>query len=147
MTKSVRILIFVLVAAAAAAVVALRAHGRKEQTKAATAPQSATAEKGLPKLVEIGGLWCIPCQLMAPIMDSIKKEQEGRLEVVFVPVEQNPTPPLPYGVRVIPTQIFVDASGKELWRHEGFISKDDIIAKWKEFGVDLSSANISSTGD
>ncbi len=45
-----------------------------------------------------------------------------------------------YGIRVMPTQVFFDATGKERFRHEGFISKDDILAKWKELGVDLSAA-------
>jgi thioredoxin 1 len=38
---------------------------------------------------------------------------------------------------VIPTQIFYDAAGRELFRHEGFFGKDDILAKWKELGVSL----------
>jgi len=40
-------------------------------------------------------------------------------------------------VEMIPTQIFLDASGKELFRHTGFFGKEDILAKWKELGVDL----------
>jgi thioredoxin 1 len=42
-----------------------------------------------------------------------------------------------YAVRMIPTQIFFDAEGKELFRHEGFISKEDILKKWAELGVSL----------
>jgi thioredoxin 1 len=43
-----------------------------------------------------------------------------------------------YGIRVIPTQIFYDAEGKERFRHEGFYGREDMLAKWKELGVDLS---------
>jgi hypothetical protein len=45
----------------------------------------------------------------------------------------------PYKISLIPTQIFFDAAGKERFRHEGFFSKEDILAKWKELGVDLSA--------
>jgi thioredoxin 1 len=41
----------------------------------------------------------------------------------------------PYGINLIPTQIFYDAGGNELWRHEGFLGKEDILAKWREFTV------------
>jgi thioredoxin 1 len=42
-------------------------------------------------------------------------------------------------VRIIPTQIFFDSEGEELFRHEGFFSKEDILGKWKEFGMDISA--------
>lgn len=43
-----------------------------------------------------------------------------------------------YGIEVIPTQIFFNAEGKELFRHVGFFGREDILSKWKEFGVELS---------
>jgi len=43
-----------------------------------------------------------------------------------------------YNIKLIPTQIFYDPSGKEVFRHEGFFGKADILAKWKELGVDLA---------
>ena len=46
-----------------------------------------------------------------------------------------------YGIDLIPTQIFYDATGKELFRHSGFFAKEDILAKWKELGVDLTGKN------
>ena len=42
----------------------------------------------------------------------------------------------------MPTQIFYDSSGKELFRHEGFYSKEDILGKWNELGVDLTTAEL-----
>jgi thioredoxin 1 len=54
-----------------------------------------------------------------------------------VDVWENPKAGQPYGIKMIPTQIFYDAAGKELFRHEGFFSKEDILAKWKELGVNL----------
>jgi thioredoxin 1 len=94
----------------------------------------------LPKLLDLGAGKCIPCKMMAPILEELKNEYQGKLDVVFVDVWENPDEAKKYGIRMIPTQIFYDAAGKELFRHEGFFSKEDILAKWKEFGVSLAAA-------
>ena len=67
----------------------------------------------------------------------MKTEYAGALEVEFIDVWKTPDAAKPYGIEVIPTQIFYDAAGKELFRHIGFFAKEDILAKWKELGVDL----------
>jgi thioredoxin 1 len=101
-------------------------------------PASASSEtKSLPKLVDVGAGRCIPCKLMAPILEELRTNNAGRLEVVFVDVWENPDAGKPYNIEMIPTQIFFDADGNELFRHTGFFGKEDILAKWKELGVDL----------
>lgn len=95
------------------------------------------AKQPLPKLLDLGANKCIPCKAMAPILEELKKEYAGKLEVEFIDVWKNPDAGKPYKIQMIPTQIFFDASGKELFRHTGFYGKDDILAKWKELGVDL----------
>ncbi len=97
-----------------------------------------TAGSKLPRLVDLGANKCIPCKMMAPILESLKKEYAGRLQVDFIDVWQNPDAGRQYKIGLIPTQIFYDASGKELFRHEGFFSKEEILAKWKELGLDLT---------
>lgn len=92
----------------------------------------------LPRLVDLGADKCIPCKMMAPILEELKKKYAGVFNVEFIDVWKNPDAAEQYGIRVIPTQIFFDASGKELFRHEGFFSKEDILAKWKEHGVGLT---------
>jgi len=62
------------------------------------------------------------------------------MDVVFIDVWEDPAAGKKYGITVIPTQIFYDAAGKERFRHEGFFGRDDILAKWKELGVDLSAS-------
>ena len=91
----------------------------------------------LPRLVDLGASSCIPCKMMVPILEDIKKEYAGRLEVVFIDVRENPGASKEYKIRIIPTQIFYDASDNEMFRHEGFMSKEDILAKWKNLGVNL----------
>ena len=104
-----------------------------------TASEPAAQGKALPRLVDLGAHSCIPCKMMAPILEDLRKTYAGRMDVVFIDVWQNPDAGKKYGINVIPTQIFYDAAGKELFRHEGFFGKDDILAKWKELGVSLAA--------
>lgn len=57
----------------------------------------------------------------------------------FINVREDPQRASEFGVRTIPTQVFIDASGQELYRHIGYISLEDILAKWAELGVDLDT--------
>lgn len=91
----------------------------------------------LPHLVDLGAGTCIPCKAMAPILEELRVEYAGTFGVVFVDVWENPDAAEPYNINLIPTQIFLDATGKELWRHEGFMAKADILSKWTELGLNL----------
>jgi len=92
---------------------------------------------GLPKLVDLGAGKCIPCKAMKPILDELKQDYKEQFKVTFIDVWENPDEAKGYEINLIPTQIFYDSSGKELFRHEGFFSKEDILTKWKELGVEL----------
>jgi thioredoxin 1 len=95
------------------------------------------AKPSLPRLVDLGADKCIPCKMMAPILAELAQEYAGQLDVVFIDVWKKREEAPRYGIRVIPTQIFYGADGKELFRHLGFFAKNDILAKWKELGVEL----------
>jgi len=94
---------------------------------------------GIPRLVDLGADKCIPCKAMAPILVELRTEYAGRMRVDFIDVWKDPSAGDPYRIYAIPTQIFFDGDGKELTRHEGFISKADILATWKRLGYDFSS--------
>ena len=94
---------------------------------------------GLPHLVDLGTPACIPCALMAPDLEELKKEYSGRLEVEFIDTLRNPGAKGQYDAFFCATQIFIDASGKERFRHVGYYSKKDILAKWKELGINLEA--------
>lgn len=98
----------------------------------------------LPRLVDLGAKKCIPCKQMIPVLDALTTEYAGRLEVVFIDVWADREAGKGYGIRLIPTQIFYDAAGKELFRHEGYWSKESIVAKFKELGTDLDGASASA---
>ena len=73
------------------------------------------------------------------ILEELKKEYAGRMNVEFIDVWQDEAVGKQYNVDTIPTQIFFDAEGKELFRHTGFFGKEDILAKWQELGVDVGA--------
>ena len=85
---------------------------------AATLPVAGTVT-----LVDLGADSCIPCKMMAPILTKLKAEYAGKAEVAFIDVWKNPGAGKEYGIRVIPTQIFYDKTGKEVQRHEGFLDE------------------------
>lgn len=95
---------------------------------------TAAAESTLPRLVDLGADKCVPCKLMAPILEDLKQNLAGQLDVEFIDVWKNRERAKEFGIRMIPTQIFYGSDGKELFRHQGFYSKDDILAKWRELG-------------
>ena len=110
--------------------------------------QSSKVAKGganLPRIVDVGADKCVPCIMMAPILEELKKEYAGVLVVEFVDVWKNPQAGQQYGVRGIPTQIFYDAGGKELKRHLGFISKQGILDQFQQLGIPLKPAAKKGT--
>jgi len=118
------------------------------EAKPAPAPPAATAKKAapapkpkaLPQMIELGAETCTPCQMMQPILVELRKEYKGQLEAPFWDVRKHPEKAATYDIRVIPTQVFIGADGKEFFRHEGFFPKEDILAKFKEHGIVLRGA-------
>lgn len=128
-----------LIVAALVGVVAVVMLARRGESPAGPQASGASA-RAMPRLLDLGSTMCIPCKMMAPILEELKTEYAGRLDVEFIDATKQPSVAKKYVVNVIPVQIFFDAAGTERYRHEGFFSKEDILAKWKELGVDLSTA-------
>ncbi len=105
-------------------------------------------EVKLPKLLDLGAHKCIPCKKMEPILAELKKEYKGVFNVEFIDVWQpeNKVIAQKHQIQSIPTQIYFNENGKEIWRHVGYISKEDILAKWAELGYDFNIQNSSSCG-
>lgn len=95
---------------------------------------SAAGETGLPVLLDLGSTTCVPCKAMAPILDEMRETFAGQLVVSFIDVKKDGAAARAYGVRIIPTQIFLDESGNELFRHQGFFSREDMLAEWEKLG-------------
>jgi thioredoxin 1 len=109
----------------------------KKQAKAAadSTKTAAEAKKPLPKLIDLGSKGCIPCKKMAPILDSLREEYKGRAEIIFIDTRENRQAGLDYKISFIPTQVFIDTTGKEVYRHVGFFPADSIVAHLKALGV------------
>jgi thioredoxin 1 len=87
--------------------------------------------------VELGSKNCIPCKMMQPVMDKIEKSYAGKVKVVFHDVWTDEGRPYgqKYGIRAIPTQVFLDKNGEEFFRHTGFFPEEAIVKLLQEQGV------------
>lgn len=138
-----RRLVLAALVVAVAAVFALRGGGKPDA--GGTTGIAATEQTALPRLVDLGADKCIPCKMMAPILEELRVQYAGRFEVVFIDVWKDPPKAKEYGITVIPTQILIDPAGKELMRHEGFFAKDDILAAWRRHGFDFGTPPAPKT--
>ncbi len=107
-------------------------------------PEAVSQAGDLPRLVELGAGQCDACKQMKPIIAELAREFEGRLLVDAIDVKEEPRRAEVYNWRLIPCQVFLAPDGKELWRHEGFLPKDEILAKWSELGYDLIAGTTAT---
>ena len=103
--------------------------------------------KDMVTMVDIGAKKCIPCKMMAPIIAALEKEYKGRAAIVFIDVWENREQGQRFGIRSIPTQIFFDKGGKEVYRHQGFLSRDEIVTKLEELGVKPGNSNETTSSN
>ncbi len=90
---------------------------------------------GRPAVIDLGARTCIPCKKMAPILESLSREYNGRANILFIDVHKDSAAADRFRIRMIPTQIFFDAKGKEVSRHIGFMDKADILKELKSAGL------------
>jgi thioredoxin 1 len=91
--------------------------------------------KHLITFIELGADRCIPCKAMQPIMKEIAETYADRVQVVFYDVWKDPEPGRKYGIQLIPTQVFMDQKGNEIFRHVGLFPKEEILELLKKHGV------------
>ncbi len=92
-------------------------------------------KSGKPVLVDFGSNSCLPCRKLRPILEEIKKEKGGQVEVLVIDVNKHQGLSREYKVRVIPTLVFFDAGGKEVFRTQGFMSKAALLEHLAKVGV------------
>jgi thiol-disulfide isomerase/thioredoxin len=112
-----------------------KAWTAKQYSAAMDNPIDKARKSGKPTMVDLGADGCRPCDMMAPILESLKKDYAGKANVLFVHVRKEQILAARYGVQSIPVQVFFDRDGKELFRHVGFFPKDQIVAKLAEMGA------------
>ena len=98
-------------------------------------PVDKARSSGKPSLVDFGSTGCRPCDMLAPILETLKTKYAGKVNVVFVHVGQEQILASRYGIQTIPMQFFYDKDGKEVFRHVGFWPQEQIEKKLAEMGV------------
>ena len=91
--------------------------------------------KGTVTMIDLGAKKCIPCKMMAPILEKMEKKYKDKAAIIFIDVWKNRDQAKRFGIRAIPTQIFFDKNGKEVYRHVGFMNEDAIVEQLKNMGV------------
>jgi len=91
--------------------------------------------KGMVTMIDLGAKKCIPCKMMAPIMEKMERKYEDKAAVVFIDVWEHREQAARFRVRAIPTQIFFNTGGEEVYRHVGFLAEKDIVSQLEKMGV------------
>jgi len=86
-------------------------------------------------MIDLGAPFCPPCKAMAPFLEKLEKEYKGRAAIVILDVGKAPELSERFGITEIPTQIFYNKEGKEVFRHKGFMKEEAIVKQLKKMGV------------
>lgn len=137
-----RIFRFVIIASLAAMMIILPSctpseNVTNEVNKSDNKSASSNIKTSKVYFLELGSDGCTPCQMMKPVMEKVSENYKEKVEVIFYDVNTEAGSPKAqeYKIRVIPTQIFLDSEGKEIFRHEGFYPYENIeklINGWLE---------------
>jgi len=92
-------------------------------------------QKGKITLIDLGAGSCIPCKMMVPVLDRVKKRFAGKAEVIVIDLRYNRDQIERFQVRAIPTQVFFDRNGREVYRHVGFMDENAIVEQFAKMGV------------
>ncbi|MEO0049532.1 MAG: thioredoxin domain-containing protein [candidate division WOR-3 bacterium] len=108
----------------------------EQRAKRPPDPLEKALKSGKPTVLDLGAGHCVPCKMMKPIFEELQKEYGDRANIILLEISEYRQIANKYNVRIIPTQIFFDKKGNVFWRHEGFLSKEEIVKKLKEMGME-----------
>ena len=117
------------------ALLMMTAVAHAELTSSNDAAIRAALTSGKPTVADFGARTCIPCKKMAPLLEELNHELKGKANVLFTDVWATQTLAQQYRIQMIPTQIFFDATGKEIKRHMGFMEKSEMLKELKALGL------------
>jgi thioredoxin 1 len=112
-----------------------------KEYSASKAVESEEQTSPLITFVELGSVNCIPCKKMQPVMKAIEEKYGKQVKVVFYDVWKPDQRKYAqeYGIRLIPTQVFLDKNGAEIFRHEGFFPEHEIDTFLQSNGLKLQN--------
>ena len=134
MSKFSRLLFILLLVACWTKVPAVAGDATQDRIPPVPTPNMVT-------MLDLGATRCLPCKMMAPIIEELKREYAGRASIIFIDVWEHNDQVKRFGIRAIPTQIFYDKNGKEVRRHVGFMDKKSIVAVFDKLGVPRPDGN------
>ncbi len=114
-----------------------------KETAPAVKEKDGAKKKYKVTFVELGSVRCIPCKMMIPIMEEVERRFGDEVLVVFHDVWTQEGQPYAdkYKIRGIPTQVFLDADGKEFFRHTGFFPKEELFKVLEKGGVNINAGS------
>jgi thiol-disulfide isomerase/thioredoxin len=112
-----------------------QAWAKTQYRKAQDNPVDKARMSGQPSMIEFGATGCIPCDMMQPILENLRKSFKDRLNVVFVHVGEEQILGARFGIRSIPVQVFFDENGKEVFRHQGFFAEKEVRRQLSRMGI------------
>jgi thioredoxin 1 len=97
-------------------------------------------------MLDLGRNQCTPCKMMVPVLEELKREYAGIVDIEYINVAENPDVMKKLGlpIRAIPFQVFYDASGKVVKQHYGYMSKESILKEFKNLGFGLKKPGDES---
>lgn len=91
--------------------------------------------KGTVTMIDLGKKTCTQCRMMAPILEKLKIKYKGKAEIVFINLIDDPEQQYRFSLKALPTQIFFNKQGKEIYRHTGFMAEKAIVEQLNKMGV------------
>ena len=109
-------------------------------TKGSSTNTQVAEQKYKVTFIELGSVRCIPCQQMQPVMKSIETKYGKEVKVDFHDVWTEAGKPwgVKYGIEAIPTQVFLDETGEEYYRHVGYFPEEELVKILQMKGVKLN---------
>ena len=91
---------------------------------------------GMVTMIDLGKKTCTQCKMMAPILDKLEKKYEGKAAIVFINLLDDPEQQYRFKLKALPTQIFFNPEGEEVFRHVGFMAEKAIVEQLEKMGVE-----------
>jgi thioredoxin 1 len=92
--------------------------------------------KGTVTMIDLGKKTCTQCKMMAPILEKLKIKYKGKAEIVFINLLEDPEQQYRFKLTALPTQIFFNPEGEEVFRHTGFMAEKAIVEQLNKMGVE-----------
>lgn len=92
--------------------------------------------KGMVTMIDLGKKTCTQCKMMAPILEKLEIKYKGKAAIVFINLLEDPGQKYRYRLKALPTQIFFNPEGEEVFRHTGFMAEKAIVAQLEKMGVE-----------